>query len=55
MIVTLTARRLKHGSQDAFRAFQEQAGREEQLTKLAPYIDEVLLDGSYEVLDEITP
>lgn len=102
MIVTLTARRLKPGSQDDFRAafasgmddvpeeilkrwtrvyvsrdvsdenvilsfglfdgtleelreIQAQGDRDQELAKAAPHIEEVLLDGSYEVLEEITP
>jgi hypothetical protein len=103
MICTLTARRLKPGEFDAFRAAFEKAGVEDvpdeivkrwsrvyvcrdvtdedvaltfgffegtleelrriqegfeggpQSGQLSPYIEAVLLDGSYEVLEEITP
>lgn len=98
MICTMTARRLKSGSYDAFRAawdpgdapsevmarwkriyhvrdvedenvvisfgffdgslnelreMQAQAGRGEQVDRIGPYVEEVLLDGSYEVVEEI--
>jgi hypothetical protein len=98
MICTLTARRLKPGSYDAFRAawdpsdappevmgrwkriyhvrdvsdenvviscgffdgslqelreLQRQAGREGQVDRVAPHVEEILLDGSYEVVEEI--
>jgi hypothetical protein len=102
MIVTLTARRLRSGAEDEFRAafegavdtmpeevlrrwsrvfvcrdvrdpdvvltfglfdgtleelrgVQGQPERESQLDAIAPTVDEVLLDGSYEVIREITP
>jgi hypothetical protein len=98
MICTLTARRLKPGSYEAFRAawdpaeapaevigrwkriyhmrdvddenvvisfglfdgsleelreMQGQAGRDRQVARVDPLVDEVLLDGSYEVVEEI--
>ena len=102
MICTLTARRLKPGVEDDFRAafeggvdeipaeirkrwtrvyvcrdvsdeniilsfgffdgtlyelreVQSEYDREAQIERLAPYIDEELLDGSFEVIEEITP
>lgn len=102
MICTLTARRLKLGTADDFRAAFEGAieafpeevnkrwtrvylcrdvtdenvvltfgffdgtvvelreiqsgyGRDAQVARFAEYVDEVLLDGSYEVSEEITP
>ena len=94
MICTLTARRLKPGSYDAFRAAwdpgdvpsgwtriyhcrdaadpgvvlsfglfdgtldelreaQRQLGRSDQVDRISPHIQEVLLDGSYEVIEEL--
>ena len=37
------------------RAIQGQPEREAQLDAIGPTVDEVLLDGSYEVIREITP
>ena len=34
---------------------QSEAGPRSDTGPMAPYIEQVLLDGSYEVLDEITP
>ena len=34
---------------------QDEGGRRSETSPMAPYIEEVLLDGSYEVLEEITP
>jgi hypothetical protein len=98
MICTLTARRLKPGSYEAFRAawepaeappevidrwrriyhardvadenvvlsfglfdgtleelreLQGQAGRASQVSRIDPLVEEVLLDGSYEVVEEL--
>ncbi len=98
MICTLTARRLKPGSYDAFRGawdpsdappevigrwkriyhvrdvqdenvvisfgffdgsltelreMQKRVGRSDQITRTERLVDEVLLDGSYEVIEEI--
>ena len=100
MICTLTARRLKPGSYEAFRAgwdvsevdqdvirqwkriyhvrdvtdpdvvisfglfdgtldelrdAQASMGRSVQLDRVTPHVAEVLLDGSYEVVEELTP
>jgi len=41
------------GSLAELRAIQGQAGREEQVSRVDPLVDEVLLDGSYEVVEEI--
>ena len=99
MICTLTARRLKPGSYDDFRAAwgggeerppgterwrrvyhcrdiedenivvsfgffegdledlretQERVGRVGQVSSIEPYVEETLLDGSYEVVEELT-
>jgi hypothetical protein len=43
------------GTLDELREAQEKYGREEQLSQLEPYVEEVLLDGSYEVVEELTP
>lgn len=43
------------GTVDELREIQSQADREGQLAKLSPHVQEVLLDGSYEVIEEITP
>jgi len=96
MICTLTARRLKTGSYDAFRSAwdprgvpsgwtriyhcrdvsepavvisfglfdgtleelreaQQRLRRGEQVDRISPHVDEVLLDGAYEVIEELTP
>jgi hypothetical protein len=101
MICTLTARRLKSGAYDAFRAawdpgedapaevmgrwkhvyhardvndpdvvlsfgffdgtleelreMQSRYARENQVDRVGEHVDEVLLDGSYEVVEELTP
>ena len=96
MICTLTARRLKSGSYDAFRSAwdpggvpsgwtriyhardvrdrdlvisfglfdgtldelreaQARLGRDSQVNRVAPHVAEVLLDGSFEVVEELTP
>jgi hypothetical protein len=96
MICTLTARRLKPGAYDAFRAAwdpggvpsgwthiyhcrdvedpdvvisfglfdgtldelrhaQAQLGRPTQVDRIGPHIQQVLLDGSYEVTEELAP
>ncbi len=41
------------GSVDELREMQGQAGRSSQLARVAPLVEEVLLDGSYEVVEEI--
>jgi hypothetical protein len=100
MICTLTARRLKPGSYDAYRAawdpgdtdpeaighwkriyhvrdvsdrdvvisfgffdgsleelreMQARLGRRDQVDRIGPHVAEVLLDGSYEVVEELAP
>lgn len=96
MICTLTARRLKPGSYDAFRdawdpgrppdgwthiyhcrdvadpdvvisfglfdgseqelrEAQARLGRQSQVDRIGPHVQEVLLDGSYEVVEQLTP
>lgn len=96
MICTLTARRLKAGSYDAFRSAwepgeaptgwthiyhcrdvsepdvvisfglfdgtlqelreaQQRLRRGEQVDRIGPHVEAVLLDGAYEVIEELTP
>ena len=43
------------GTLEELRAIQGQPEREAQLDAIAPTVDEVLLDGSYEVIRDITP
>jgi hypothetical protein len=43
------------GTLDELREVQERAGRDALVQHLAPHVDEVLLDGSFEVVEEITP
>ncbi|MBA3420506.1 MAG: hypothetical protein H0U12_01185 [Thermoleophilaceae bacterium] len=41
------------GTLEQLRAAQEEIGREAQTSSVAEYIEEVLLDGSYEVVEEL--
>ncbi len=41
------------GTLDELRELQGQAGRGGQVDRIAPLVEEVLLDGSYEVVEEI--
>jgi hypothetical protein len=41
------------GTLDELRRAQEEFGYEEQVQSASQYVDEVLLDGAYEVLEEI--
>jgi hypothetical protein len=43
------------GTLDELREIQSSSGRDDLLDQVSPHIDEVLLDGSYEVVEEITP
>jgi len=43
------------GSERELREMQSQMGRSEQVSRIQPLVQEVLLDGSYEVVEEITP
>jgi hypothetical protein len=43
------------GSLEELRDLQGQAGRDQQLARVDPLVDEVLLDGSYEVVEELVP
>jgi hypothetical protein len=46
---------LFEGDLEELRGLQGQPEREAQLDAIAPSVDEVLLDGAYEVLREIAP
>ena len=41
------------GSPTELREMQARMGREDQVQRVDPLVDEVLLDGSYEVVEEI--
>ncbi len=43
------------GTLDELRAAQQEMGREAQVSNVADHVEEVLLDGSYEVVEELTP
>jgi hypothetical protein len=43
------------GSLDELREIQQQAGAVEPGTRVGEHVDEVLLDGSYEVVEALTP
>ncbi len=43
------------GSVDELRQAQEEFGYEESVGSVADLVDEVLLDGAYEVIEEINP
>jgi hypothetical protein len=43
------------GTLDELRELQGRGDREAQLAGIAPHVQDVLLDGSYEVLEEIEP
>ena len=42
------------GDQNELREAQEALGRDTQVSSIDPYVEEVLLDGSYEVVEEVT-
>ena len=42
------------GSLNELREAQEALGRDSQVASLEPFVEEVLLDGSYEVIEELT-
>jgi hypothetical protein len=42
------------GTLDELREAQSGMGREEQVSSVASYVEETLLDGSYEVVEELT-
>jgi hypothetical protein len=41
------------GSLEELREMQGQAGRGQQISRVEPLVDEILLDGSYDVVEEI--
>ncbi len=43
------------GSLDDLRAAQARMGRESQVGRVSAHVEEVLLDGSYEVVEELIP
>jgi hypothetical protein len=43
------------GGIDELRQAQKDMAYEGEVSKVDPYVDEVLLDGAYEVVEEITP
>jgi hypothetical protein len=43
------------GTVDELRRAQQEYGYEEEVQKVSQYVDDVLLDGAYEVVEEITP
>jgi hypothetical protein len=42
------------GDLEDLRETQERMGRENQVSSIEPYVEETLLDGSYEVIEELT-
>ena len=42
------------GNLDELRETQRTVGREDQVSSIDPYVEETLLDGSYEVIEELT-
>ncbi len=43
------------GSVDELREAQAQLGRQSQVDRINPHVEQVLLDGSYEVVEELVP
>lgn len=43
------------GSLQELRAAQARLGRESQVDRVGPTVDEVLLDGSFEIVEELSP
>jgi hypothetical protein len=44
---------LFEGTLEELREAQQQAGRGSQVDRIAPHVEEVLLDGSYEVIETL--
>jgi hypothetical protein len=42
------------GTLEELRGIQEAVGRSAQVSSVAPYVEETLLDGSYEVVEELS-
>jgi hypothetical protein len=43
------------GSLDELRQLQKELDYDEQVQSLSEYVEDVLLDGAYEVVEEVTP
>jgi len=43
------------GTLEELRQAQARLGRESQLDRIGPHAQEVLLDGSYEIVEQLTP
>lgn len=43
------------GSPEQLREAQQEMGRKSQLDRVGPITEDVLIDGSYEVVEELTP
>jgi hypothetical protein len=43
------------GSEQELREMQARMGRSDQVSRVQPLVEEVLLDGAYEVIEEIVP
>jgi hypothetical protein len=43
------------GSLQELREAQAQLGRESQVDRIGPTVDEVLLDGSFEIVEQLSP
>ena len=43
------------GTVDELREAQARFGREAQVDRIGPHVEQVLLDGSYEVIEELSP
>ncbi len=43
------------GSEPELREAQARLGRQSQVDRIGPHVQEVLLDGSYEVVEQLTP
>jgi hypothetical protein len=46
---------LFEGSLDELREAQARLGRRSQVGRIDPHVEEVLLDGSYEIVEELVP
>ena len=43
------------GTLDALRQAQARLGRNAQVHRIGPHVDQVLLDGSFEVIEQLSP
>ncbi|MGB9183341.1 MAG: hypothetical protein WCB67_04685 [Solirubrobacteraceae bacterium] len=43
------------GTRDELRDAQARLGRQSQVDRIGPHVEQVLLDGSYEVIEELAP